>query len=120
MCSIENFPLSTGVSTFTSVTCARSLGPTRTAWKEFAVSGASGICTPGQLKGAGVQCFSIVTARLLWRLIVDGVIDAGILHLVPGLFPPMNLFCGIGIRLVIDRVVVMRNGLQLRAFRDSK
>src|SRR5258708_37553405 len=58
--------------------------------------------------------------RSLCRFIVDGVIDAGILHLVPGLFPPMNLFRGIGIRLVIDRVVVVRNGLQLRSFGNSK
>src|SRR5580704_17608240 len=60
------------------------------------------------------------TYRLRRRLIVDGVVDSGILHLVPGLFPPMNLFGGIGIRFVIGRVVVVRNGSQLRAFRNSK
>src|ERR1700730_12101080 len=52
MCSTESFLHSTEVSTFTSVICARSLGFTRMVRKEFAASGASGICTPGQLESA--------------------------------------------------------------------
>src|SRR5215472_16378942 len=63
---------------------------------------------------------SLVIGPLLGRLMVDSVIDAGVLHLVPCLFTPMNLLIGIGIRRVIGGVVVVCNGLQLRSLRNGK
>src|ERR1700730_13620535 len=62
----------------------------------------------------------MLNACLLRRLIIDGVVDSRILHFIPCLFPPVNLFGGIGIRLVIHGVVVVRDGLQLRSLRYRK
>src|SRR5260370_838385 len=104
----------TEISISTSATSVRSSAVARIAPKEFAASG-----IPVHLANVRTVArrlafwLSLVIGPLLGRLIVDGVIDAGILHLVPRLFTPMNFLIGIGIRRVIGRVVVVCNCLQL-------
>src|ERR1700750_392494 len=80
-------------------------------WRWSATPGLSSNCTINSMSTSLDQCGGTACS-------IDGVRDAGVLHLFPGLIAPPHFDTRIGIGLVICRVVVVSDGENLRTFRN--
>src|SRR6202050_4050992 len=70
---------------------------------------------------ADIALIDSIATRLLLEgpchpRLVDRVVDAGVLHLLPGLLAPMDFDHRIGIPLVVGGIVVVRDGFETRPF----